>query len=332
MTEIVPTTVDNPLAPFLDRQGVVILDGGLASELEARGHDLSSSLWSAALLQENPQAIVDVHRDFLRAGADVLISASYQASFEGLAHDGVTPGDSEELLRQSVVLARQTVEAEWPLASDVADAGQRLRPLVAASVGPYGAYLADGSEYSGDYAVGETELTSFHQRRLEVLAESSADLLACETIPSMGEARVLTRLLAARRRRGRPTPAWLSFSCRDGRHLADGTELARAVSDLSSEPSWIAIGANCTAPRHMTSLLGELRRASDKPPVIYPNSGEGWDAKAKCWIASKDGHQQDGDCGWIEQAEAWRHQGARILGGCCRTTPEQIRGLRCLLV
>ena len=321
----------NPLTPFLQRQGVVLLDGGLASELEVRGHRLQDSLWSARLLMDDPDAILDVHLDYLRAGADVVVSASYQASLQGFAQRGLGPAAGEALLRRSVRLARQAVEA-----FESSGADGRLRPLVAASIGPYGAFLADGSEYRGDDSLDEDALMDFHRRRLDILAETipesgGADLLACETIPSGREARALTALLAERRSRGRGVPAWLSLSCRDGARLADGTPIADLVQQISHEPSWVALGVNCTAPRHVPSLITAVASQTDLPVLAYPNSGETWDAEAKRWGEAR-GPEDGQGVGLADLAPSWRRLGARLLGGCCRTTPSDIRRLRRVLV
>src|SRR4051794_6322357 len=229
----------NPLQPFLDCSGAVILDGGLATELERRGADLRDPLWSAKLLVENPGLIRDVHLDYFRAGADVGTSASYQASFLGFCRRGLSPREAGDLLRLSVRLvqeARDAFMAEAP-------AG-RLRPLVAASVGCYGAYLADGSEYRGDYDLTAEDLIDWHRPRLETLLDAGPDLLACETIPCLAEAEALVRLLEE----FPAVPAWLSFSCRDGAHLWTGEPFAEAVRIASAARNVAAVGVNCTAP------------------------------------------------------------------------------------
>lgn len=293
----------------------MILDGGLATELEARGFDLGDDLWSARLLWDCPEAILELHRDYLKAGADCVTSASYQATAEGFATRGLTEDDSVGLLLLSVELARRAREDFW---SEKANRPGRLRPLVAASVGPYGAYLADGSEYRGDYGLDEEALVEFHRRRFEILAGSGADLLACETIPSRAEARALARLLAA----SPGTPAWLSFSCRDESRLSDGSELAATVAELEGVEGIVAFGVNCTGPRHISGLIEALRRVTEKPIAVYPNSGEAWDAAAHRWIGLAEPLE-------LGVASArWHEAGARLVGGCCRTGPEHVRQIR----
>jgi homocysteine S-methyltransferase len=308
----------DPIAPFLERQGVLILDGGLATELEARGCDLDDRLWSAKALIEAPDLIRQVHLDYLEAGADCVISASYQATVDGFVNRGHREEEAVELLRRSVRLA---AEARDAFASTPAGR-KRLRPLVAASIGPYGAAQADGSEYTGDYDLDEEGLVVFHRRRWEVLSGSGADLFACETIPSGAEARALARLL-------RDTPqvlCWFSFSCRDGVHIADGTELGAVIAELSALPQVLAVGVNCTAPRFVPGLIAEMRRVTAKPLVVYPNSGETYEAGRKSWLPSGDAID------FAQASEEWRDLGATLIGGCCRTGPRHILEIRERLV
>jgi homocysteine S-methyltransferase len=297
----------------------VILDGGLATELEARGHDISDELWSARLLVDEPASIQQLHLDYLRAGADCIVSASYQASIPGFVRRGSSEQQAVRMLRRSVELARAARDEFW--ATPESRSG-RHRPLVAASVGPYGAFLADGSEYTGDYDLDAEGLAGFHRRRLMILASCGADLLACETIPSLLEARVLVDLLeeipASR--------AWLSFSCRDEARISDGTLLATVIERIAASPSVIAVGVNCTAPRFVGSLITAARGATSKPLVAYPNSGEMYDAEAKGWLQGESEPRSAGT------AAQWAENGARIIGGCCRTGPAEIRSLRAQLL
>jgi homocysteine S-methyltransferase len=307
------------LTGLLERRKVVILDGGLATELERRGMDLEDDLWSARILVEVPNAIRRLHLDYLRAGADCVVTSSYQATFEALEKRGLSDEAAAGILRLSVELALEAREEFW---ADSAHRPGRVRPLVAASIGPYGAFLADGSEYTGDYGLSADGLADFHRRRLELLASSAADLLACETIPSQIEARALVRLIE-----GLPdSRAWMSFSCRDAVHLSDGSELAVIAAEVAASPQILAVGINCTAPRYVSGLIGKIRDATDKPIVVYPNSGEGYDAGAKRWLQAVDGPLD-----LAAEGPRWYRQGARIIGGCCRTGPEDIRRLRAAL-
>ncbi len=301
----------HPWQPFLDAAGVVILDGGLATELERRGADLKDALWSARVLLDNPGLIRQVHEDYYRAGADVATSASYQATFEGLGRLGLDAAQATELMLLSVRLAQEARQQFW---GDPANRVRRLYPLVAASVGCYGAYLADGSEYRGDYGLSRQQLEEFHRPRLDVLAGSGADLLALETIPCLVEGEALVRLLEEFPGR----PAWLSFSCRDGERVRHGERLADCVALANDSPQVVAVGLNCTAPQLVGDLLQSLAGATTKPLLAYPNSGEAWDAAARCWLPAAS-------WSWGEAALCWYRAGARLLGGCCRTTPQTIK-------
>ncbi len=307
--------MENPLKPFLERQSVMILDGGLATELEARGCDLDDDLWSARVLLEDHDLIRAVHRDYLEAGADCIVSASYQASVDGFRRRGLSEEEAAQLVVKSVELAIEARDAFW---ANPKNRTNRLRPLVAASVGPYGAYLADGSEYGGRYGVSDEELREFHRERFHLLAGSGADLLACETIPSAGEGYVLAELL----RETPGTVAWFSFSCGDGRHLNDGTPLAEVTARLEDHEQVVALGVNCTAPEHIPSLIEEIAGETTKPIVVYPNSGERYDAATKRWVGESSPEDFGVLCGeWVEA-------GARLVGGCCRTGPGHVRAMR----
>ena len=300
-------------------QGFLLLDGGLATELEKRGHDLDHPLWSARLLTANPDAIREVHRSYLEAGSDCLITASYQASVPGLIAQGISKGQARSIIARSVSLACEAC-AEFNNSPDHGET-LRLQPLVAASIGPYGAMLADGSEYRGNYGLSDDDLRAFHEERWKILASSSADLLACETIPSLQEARVLHSLL-------HDTPqvvAWMSFSCRDGEHICDGSRLAECAALFEEDEQVVAVGINCTAPRYIASLIGQARLgAPTKRIVVYPNSGEIYDVKQRAWTGISD----PTDFG--EAAIQWYRCGASMIGGCCRTEPRDIRALALL--
>jgi homocysteine S-methyltransferase len=308
----------NPLAPFLADNGVMVLDGALATELERRGADLRDPLWSAKLLLEDPAMIRRLHYDYYVAGADVATTASYQASFAGFAARDLDTDAAADLMRLSVTLACEARAEFWAVPEHRVG---RLRPLVAASVGPYGAALADGSEYRGDYGLTVEELMAWHRPRLAVLAAAGADLLACETIPSAVEAEALVRLLAERP----SSAAWLSFSCRDETRISDGTPLAAVIELGEACDQVVALGINCTAPPLIEPLLDSIRDRTRKPLLVYPNRGETWDAVARCWVAGTGA----GDL--AAAAIKWATAGARLIGGCCRTTPEDIRRIAAAL-
>ena len=290
------------LRRWLLERPFVVLDGGLATTLEAAGHSLDDALWSARLLRDDPGAILETHREFLRAGADCIVSATYQASLPGLEQVGLSHDEAEDVLRRSI---------------DGAAGGEAI---VAAGVGPFGAYLADGSEYTGDYGVGRRELIDFHQPRWEVLA-ASCDLLACETLPSFTELEVLLDLL----RQGPGVDAWFSFSCRDEATICDGTPIADCAALCAESDQVLAVGINCTPPALIEPLIHQVREAAPgKPIVVYPNSGEAYDAGSGRWTGSAGRTL----AAW---APRWLEAGARLIGGCCRTGPSDIRALRASL-
>lgn len=309
----------NPIKRFVEKQGVFILDGGIATALEARGCDLMDELWSAKVLLEAPDLIREVHFDYLLAGADCIATASYQATLPGFQNRGLTETAGRDLLRLSLRLALDARDRFW---EDGSRRENRLEPLVASSIGPYGAFLADGSEYTGKYEISDHALYEFHRERWKVLSGGGADLMACETIPGQREAEVLLRLLAE-------TPdewAWISFSCRDDRHLADGGLLREAAKVCDSEPGVAAVGINCTAPELIGPLIEEARKGTDKPILVYPNSGELYDAVDKKW------HSAPSATDWEGTARDWVQKGASGVGGCCRVGPGKIAGLRRSLV
>jgi len=288
---------------------VVLLDGGFATVLERRGHDLSDDLWSARLLLDDPAEVRATHLAFYRAGARVATTASYQASYDGFASRGLSRDDSATLMRRSVTLARE--------AAELAEAEDGVPRLVAASVGPYGAVLADGSEYSGAYGVSSDVLRSFHAERLEVLAAAGADLLAVETIPSEQEVTVLLDALSSH---GSSVPAWLSLTCADTSTTRAGEPVSRVFGLARDVDAVIAVGVNCTAPPYVEALVSAAVSASGKPGVAYPNSGESWDGATRSW--GGDGAVVD-----VALAERWVAAGARYVGGCCRVGSADIARL-----
>jgi homocysteine S-methyltransferase len=302
----------NPIASILDRYPTLVIDGALATELERRGCDLKDELWSAKILLEQPEIIKQVHLNYFNAGADCAITASYQATIEGFVKRGLNESEAITLIKKSVKLALAARDEFW---ADDSNRAGRPRPFVAASVGPYGAFLADGSEYRGHYGLTEKELMDFHRPRVKALIEAGADLLACETNPSLIEARALAKLL----REFPDIGAWFSFTAQDKKHISEGQVFADCVKQLEDHPQITAIGVNCTSPKYIPSLIREAKKSTQKPILVYPNSGETYDAARNDW---------DGDPvldSFGEQAREWYNAGARLIGGCCRTTPTDIR-------
>ncbi|MGW2597980.1 homocysteine S-methyltransferase [Streptomyces klenkii] len=294
-----------PAVSFADAlvRGPLVLDGGLSNQLAAQGCDLSDALWSARLLADDPGQIEQAHAAYVRAGAQVLITASYQATFEGFARRGLGRQQAAELLRRSVELARSAAEKEAP-GKDV---------WVAASVGPYGAFLADGSEYRGRYGLSVAELERFHRPRIETLVEAEPDVLALETVPDVAEAEALLRAVA-----GCGVPVWLSYSAAGGRTRA-GQPLCEAFALAAGNDQVVAVGVNCCTPADADGAVRMAAEAARKPVVVYPNSGEEWDAAARSWTG-RPAFTPD-------RVTTWRAAGARLLGGCCRVGPGEIEAL-----
>ncbi|MHC6222359.1 homocysteine S-methyltransferase [Arthrobacter sp. MMS24-S77] len=300
------------LSRLLDSGEDLTVDGALATELEARGCDLDDPLWSAKVLLEQPQLIKQVHRDYFDAGAAIAITSSYQATPQGFARRGIAEAEALELVALSVRLAD---EARGEYLAENPDAGPLL---VAGSVGPYGAYLADGSEYRGDYILTRREFKEFHRPRIGALVEAAVDLLACETLPSFAEAEALLALVEEF-----DVESWFSFTLRDGGHISDGTPLTEVAALCGAQPRVAAIGVNCVPLNLVSPALEALRGATDKPLLAYPNSGESYDAVTKTW-GPGPGASDEGPSSLAEGARAWHDLGARLVGGCCRTTPRDI--------
>ena len=285
----------------------VVLDGGLATQLEAQGHKLDSALWSARLLHEDPDAIVQAHLAYFAAGAQVATTASYQASMDGFVHAGMTPAEAQKLIKRSVRLAERA-------RANCQDDHDRW---IAGSVGPYGAALADGSEYRGDYDLSVQELRKWHRPRIELLAEVGVDILALETIPCLVEVEALLAEID-----GSGQPCWLSVTCagdrtRAGEPAGEAFALARDIDEI------IAVGVYCIDPAGAYALACIASQAASKPVVIYPNSGERWDAVTKAWMGPATFQAED--------VRDWITGGARLVGGCCRVGPTQIKAIRDLV-
>ncbi|MGW3931363.1 homocysteine S-methyltransferase [Streptomyces microflavus] len=291
-------------------EGPVLLDGGLSNQLEAQGCDLSDALWSARLLADAPEQVEAAHLAYLRSGAQVLITASYQATFEGFGRQGIGPERTGALLARSVELARRAAGA-----ARRADPGREV--WVAASVGPYGAMLADGSEYRGRYGLTVRELERFHRPRMAALAEAEPDVLALETVPDVDEAEAVVRVAEET-----GLPVWLSYSVAGGRTRA-GQPLEEAFAVAAGREAVVAVGVNCCDPAEAEEAVRVAVAVTGKPAVVYPNSGEGWDAGGRGWTG-----RSTFDAGRVR---AWTGAGARLVGGCCRVGPDRIKELAGLL-
>ncbi|KAL6614412.1 hypothetical protein ACP70R_036682 [Stipagrostis hirtigluma subsp. patula] len=326
--------------------GCAVLDGGLATELEAHGADLQDALWSAKCLHAAPHLIRKVHLDYLQAGANIITSASYQATIEGFQSRGFSREEGEALLRRSVHVAQEARAAfaeqqeggvssgtrgdpsscATPTAENGHDSSassrEHPRVLVAASIGSYGAYLADGSEYSGDYGDSVTKevLKDFHRKRLQALAGAGPDLIAFETIPNKLEAQAYAELLEENDIR---IPAWFSFTSKDGINAASGDPIMECAAVADSCDKVAAVGVNCTAPRLIHGLIVSIKKVTSKPVVVYPNSGETYIAETKEWVASSGASETD----FVSYVGEWRRAGAELIGGCCRTSPATVRAI-----
>ena len=297
-------------ASQIDLSSLRVLDGGMATELERRGCDLSGPLWSAHVLDSSPEIVRQVHLDYLRADADCISTVSYQVSALGYAELGRSASDASHALRQSVEIARAAVDDYRQESS---------RPtFIAASLGPYGAALHNGAEFHGRYDIAFDDLVRVHAERLAIVADTEADLVAFETVPSLEEAQAIAAALA-----DFPSmAAWVSFTCQDDRRVAHGEPLTECAALLQAVPQVVAIGVNCTQPTFIPVLIGEIKSASDRPVFVYPNSGELWDAKTRSWYGPSN------IADYAKQAMGWYAAGAHAVGGCCRTTPAHIRAVR----
>lgn len=304
----------NPISNILEKFPLLILDGAMATELENRGCQIQDSLWSAKILAENPQMIRNVHYDYFKAGADCAITASYQATINGFVEKGYSEEEAISLIQRSVQLAKDARDEFW---ANPDNRVGRPTPLVAGSVGPYGAYLADGSEYRGHYGLTMEELMEFHRPRIQLLVDAGADILACETFPCLIEAKAITALL----KEFPGVYCWISFSAKNEHEISDGTAIAECAQYLNDFEQVAAVGVNCTAPQYIESLIQDIKANTNKPVIVYPNSGEEYHAEDKTWHGHAD-QESYGCC-----AKNWHAVGANIIGGCCRTTPADIAAI-----
>lgn len=317
-----PSPVD-PVARLLKDAPALILDGALATELENRGLDLSSKLWSAKALEETPEAIYGVHLDYFRAGADVAITASYQATPLGLSeHLGMSLEQSQKLIRCSVELAQQARDTALQEEREKTPSARPRQLLVAGSVGPYGAFLANGSEYRGDYQLSNEEFKDFHRPRIEALIAANVDILAYETIPSLPEIKALIELLETDFTN---STAWLGVTLResDASLLSDGSPMSEVVRLVNACDQIVSVGVNCIPEQNVSAALDYLKPLTDKPLIVYPNSGETWNAEARQWNGQRAKGKEH-----AEVVQEWFGKGAKLIGGCCRTGPKDIQNIR----
>lgn len=303
---------------LLEKQDIIILDGALGTELERQGYDVSGRLWSAKYLLENPQIIQGLHEDYVRAGSDIITTSSYQASIPAFVEEGLSLDKAHEIFKETVFLAQAAVKNVWQVLS-LDEQKQRSYPLTAGSVGPYAAYLADGSEYTGAYHLSEEEFKDFHRPRIQALLDAGCDLLALETIPNGAETEALVHLLSEEFPQ---VEAYLSFTAQTASAISDGTLIEEVARLAQSSPQVLAVGFNCTAPHLIAPLLEKLKQVCDKPLLAYPNSGEVYNVATNTW---QDNPEQQ--LCLTDYSQLWKKQGVQLFGGCCRTRPEDIRQL-----
>lgn len=323
---------------IIRKRGGLVIDGGLATQLEANGHDLNHPLWSGKLLKEDPDAIQKVHLDYYLAGADVAITASYQASTQGLQdHLGVDDDAATQLIKRSVHLAQRARCDAYQKGRGGENTDDKL--LIAGSVGPYGAFLADGSEYSGAYGSKLTaeEYRRFHHPRLKALIDAGVDLLAIETIPCLDELEAIKTMLKA----DFPDAiAWVSCTLKDAQHISDGTDIKAILPPMLESEQVVAFGVNCVPITIVTAALNNLKHllettseaeqsngageARELQLICYPNSGETYDAEKKVWVG-KSAEEQLKDV--MERVQYWAQAGATLIGGCCRTGPDYVKAV-----
>ncbi|XP_031635548.1 uncharacterized protein LOC116348633 [Contarinia nasturtii] len=298
----------SPLIDLLAKNGLIIIDGAMGTELEVRGCKLNDKLWSAKVLVENPDLIYQVHLDYYRVGADFVITSSYQASVAGFARRGIEEAQALALIAKSVTLAKK---ARTDYLNEI---DQPKTLLVAGSVGPYATLLADGSEYRGDYQLTHNEYAAFHRPRVQALVDAGVDFLCFETIPSVSEIESQLLLLTEF-----PTmTAYFSFSLRDSEHLCDGTPLSKVADMVNAQGQVVGVGVNCIALEKVSGALTTLKHLTNKPLLVYPNSGEKYDPITKTWQCEVNKRSL------IDFIDEWLKIGATMIGGCCRTGPQDI--------
>ena len=308
-----------------DKYGILILDGGVGSEVERRGFEVKDNLWSAKALAEKPELLEQIHYDFFKAGADVGITATYQASLAGFTENGYSAEDAEKYIRKAVRIVKSARDRLYNELSEE-DKAKRPYPLVVGSLGPYAAYFADGSEYIGyDEKIGPEEFVEFHRSRIEWLLDEGVDALAIETTPSVREPLAVLDYL---KEKHPDVPVWVSFNSRSENSLSDGFPISEAAKAVSRYKQVVAIGVNCVEPRFVSSLISEIRSVTDKLIVIYPNVGLHYDEKSVRWKWKHISTEQaERERTFYIRSKKWHDEGASLIGGCCNSTPDDIAAI-----
>ncbi len=319
--------MENNAFDRLKDKRLIVMDGPMGTELERRGYDVNDALWSARFLEKDPAAIRRIHYDYFAAGADIVTCASYQGSTRGFTDAGYSLAEAEKLIARSMELVFEARKAWWeglpPAPEAAADTGNpvpagkntgRPYPLAAGDIGPYGAYLADGSEYTGSYLLSEKEYRDFHLPRIRILKEAGAEIFAVETMPRLDEALACADMLEEL-----DCDYWISFTFKSERETCGGDPAAEVARAFRCFPHIKAIGVNCTPPELVSGIIRRIRDCCDIPVCVYPNSGETYDGIRKTWARGR------GVKPYVSMAREWYMQGARFIGGCCRTKPEDIK-------
>jgi homocysteine S-methyltransferase len=280
---------------------VLLLDGGLSTALESQGLVIDGAMWTGELLLTNPEAVTGAHRSFVDAGADILITGSYQLSFEGGRRVGWADDDVERALRNSTTAARLAANDDT---------------LVAASIGPFGAHLNDGSEFRGNSGVADSVIRNFHDRRLDILLDTEPDLLALETMPDLDEARVLLDLIESK---NADMAFWVSFTVSEPGTISGGGTFAEACALVEQYGNAMAVGINCSPLGVVTPTLSGVE--TDLPFVVYPNAGQTWDSETMAWSGEPEFANR-------QHIDEWVNLGARIIGGCCGYLSSHLRPIR----
>ncbi|WP_417880910.1 homocysteine S-methyltransferase [Vibrio sp.] len=302
---------------IINHRDFLITDGAAGSHLEAMGCDLNDSLWTAKILKENPALIKQLHYDYFQAGADFGVTVSYQATIDGFIQQGMSHTQAIDLIKSSACLLLEARDEWW---HQEGKNQHRMYPITTGSIGPYGAYLADGSEYRGDYELPRETLRKFHQPRIELLWEQGIDMFAVETIPRLDEAIVITEIIQAL-----GAKCWISFSAKDDHHISHGQAIHECIRALEPYGCIVALGINCTAPQYISGLVKQIQSSTQKPIVAYGNLGQHYDPNTKVWAEHHHGNSKE----YLEYVQEWKSQGVRIIGGCCGTTPNDIKQIAC---
>jgi len=301
---------------------IMTIDGGFSTQLAFHvGSNIDGDpLWSARYNAVEPTAVIQTHLDFLENGAEIILTNTYQASVEGYTtHLKLDREQSIELIKSTVKLAHIARDKFLQTKGN-----QQDKPLIFASIGPYGAHLHDGSEYTGSYAsrVSSAVIRKWHKVRIDACVEAGVDGLAIETIPCQMEAEAVVDLIHDEYP---DLKFWVSFQCKDGQRIADGGDFSSAVEMIWSrvearqKKNLIAIGVNCINPNYVAELFKSLKRKI--PLVVYPNSGEIYSVE--------EGWKGEKDCLPLEEyVHEWASLGAKFIGGCCRTNASMIQKLR----